>query len=146
MGLVTGLVDKEAMIAWADAEILHEAAPDDRIIELALSEKRSYSAIIWLLRDFQGLPNYDLALEALFARAGQLLAADPGRMIDILMGLRLLDEEEYLPSAAREPIRELKAAMASYRQDALPLSGLQTLLTSFLARFRSYEPLLAYLP
>lgn len=146
MGLVTGLVDKAAMIAWADAEIMRAAIPDDRIIELALSGHRSYSAIIWLLRDFQGLPTYDLALEALLARADRLLTADPARTLDIAFGLRLLDEEEYLPKAVRAPVQDLKIVLDAHRRGELPLIDLHTQLAGFLARYRSFAALLDHLP
>lgn len=104
LGLVTGLIDKADLIAWADAQIMTATRPENEwIIELALSERRSYSAILWLLREFQGEPSYDLALEALLARAGQLLAAEPARATEMAQGLRLLDEEEYLPAPSRDP-------------------------------------------
>ncbi len=146
MGLVTGLVDKTGMIAWADAEIMRAAIPDDRIIELALSGQRSYSAIIWLLRDFQGLPTYDLALEALLARADQLLTADPDKTMDIALGLRLLDEEEYLPKSVRAPIQELKMALDAHRLGEIRLIDLHAQLAGLLARYRSYAALLDHLP
>ncbi|MBX7236548.1 MAG: hypothetical protein K1X65_19350 [Caldilineales bacterium] len=146
MGLVTGLIDKAALIAWADAEIMAAALPDDRIIDLALSQNRSYSAILWRLRDYQGPPIYELALEALLARAGRCLAADPGRATDIALGLRLLDEEEYLPPLIRRPIQDLKAAIDDWRRGHLSPAGLHAHLAAFLAPFRAYEALLDHLP
>lgn len=146
IGLITGLIDKPDLIAWADAEIRTAARPDEWIIELALSERRSYSAIIWLLREFQGSPTYDLALEALLARAGLLLAAEPERATEITQGLRLLDEEEYLPASIREPIREMKVALDAFLRGELSPAGLRAHLTGFLAPFRCYEALLEHLP
>lgn len=146
MGLVTGLVDKADMIAWADAEIMRAAIPDDRVIELALSGQRSYSAIIWLLRDFQGLPTYDLSLEALLARADRLLTTDPDKTMDIALGLRLLDEEEYLPKLVRAPIQELKMALDAHRRGESSLIDLHAQLAGFLASYRSYAVLLDHLP
>lgn len=146
MALVTGLIDKPALIAWAEAEIMAAATPDDRIIALALSEHRSYSAIIWQLREYQGSPTYDRALEALLARAGQVLAASPARAFDIAMGLRLLDEEEYLPQAMRERIRDLKAAIDGVRRGDGSLTALHAHLAGLLAPFRAGEALLEHLP
>jgi hypothetical protein len=146
MGLVTGLIDKAALIAWADAEIVAAALPDARIIDLALSQNRSYSAIIWRLRDYQGPPIYDLALEALLARAGRCLAADPGRASDIALGLRLLDEEEYLPSLIRRPIQDLKTAISDWRCGQISAADLHAQLAGLLAPFRAYEALLDHLP
>lgn len=146
MGLVTGLIDKVSLIAWADAQILAAAIPDDRLIDLSLSGHRSYSAIVWLLREFQGSPTYDLALEALLARADQVLTADPSRAMDIALGLRLLDEEEYLPKAVRAPIQALKTAIDDQRRGELSLPALQAQLAGFLARFRPYGSLLEHLP
>lgn len=146
MALVTGIVDKETLIAWADQQILHDSTPDDRIIELSLSGKRSYSAIIWWLREFQGAPDHDLALKALLARAGLLLTQDPARAVDLVYGLRLLNEEAYLPRQEHEQIAELKIALAKYREGALTYADLHTLLASFLAQYAPYQTLLAGIP
>ncbi len=146
MGLVTGIVDKEALIAWADQQILHQPTPDDRIIELSLSGKRSYSAIIWLLREFQSAPDHDLALKALLARANLRLTQDPACAIDLVFGLRLLNEEEYLPRQEHEQIADLKSALAEYRQGVLTYADLHALLVSFLAQYDSYQTLLDNVP
>lgn len=146
MGLVTGLIDKAQLVAWADDEIIRADIADNRVIELALSGQRSYSAIIWMLREFHGEPIYDLALEALLARAGRILDAAPEKAVDIALGLRLLDEEQYLPKAVRAPIQDLKMALDAHRRGALPMTDLHAQLADFLGRFRPYEALLDHLP
>lgn len=142
MGLVTGLVDKESLIAWADREIMAEAVPDHRVIELALSERRSYSQIIWLLRGFQEEPDHDLPLKLILALAGLVVERDPGCSDEIIMGLRLLNEEEYLPRSVHEQTAALLESLTLHRQGRLSFAALQSKLAVFLAPYLVYRPLL----
>lgn len=142
MGLVTGLVDKPSLIAWADREIMAEAVPDHCVIELALSGRRSYSQIIWLLRGFQGEPDHDLPLKLVLARAGLVVTRDPSRSGEIIMGLRLLNEEEYLPNDVREQIAALRESLDLHRQGQCSLAKLQSHLAAFLDPYLDYRPLL----
>lgn len=139
MGLVTGLVDKQTVIDWADNEILKSPNLDDEIIELSLSSKLPYSQLIRLLSSFQGEPDYDLPLKMLFARARKLLVDDFDRGRAILMGLRLLKEEEYLPAEISAKLRELAISLDQYKQALLSQEEFTRCLTAFLDPYKEYS-------
>ncbi len=145
MGLVTGLVDKPTLIAWADRRIMEEEVPDDRVIELALASRRSYSELIWLLRGFQGEPDHDLPLRLVLARAGVVLEAGAASAEHVIMGLRLLNEEEYLPVAVRHQIAGLRQNLEMCRGGELSRQELHALLAGFLDPYRDGRALLGQL-
>ena len=142
MGLVTGLIDKSALVAWADREILRDRTPGHALIELSLSGRRPYSQIIRLLTGFERGADYRVSLKLLFARAGRLLEAEPGRAADIIMGLRLLNEEEYFPAEIKARLLGLRADLELHRQGALSAEDLTDRLAGFLAPFAAYRELL----
>jgi hypothetical protein len=146
MGLVTGIVDKGSVVTWADQEIMQSPVPEDDIIELSLSSRLPYSQMIRLLSSFQGEPDYDLPLKLLFARAGILFEEDPGRAVAILMGLRLLNEEEYLPKELRSQITGLQKSLDLYKQAELPFEELAGCLSGFLDRSIDYRSLVLQIP
>jgi hypothetical protein len=132
LGLVTGLVEIPELIAWADEQILISSVPPSELIDLSLSARLPHSQILRLLNQFQGAPQYDLPLALLFQRAAALLAAEPGRAVPILQGLRLLDAEEYLPPHLRPQIRRLDECLQGYRQGRLAAPELHQTLQEFL--------------
>ena len=135
MGLVTGLVDRPALVDWADSEILRSPSPGHEIMELSLCGRRPYSQIIRLLSGFERGADYRLSLKLLFARAGLLLEAEPGRATDIIMGLRLLNEEEYFPGEIKARLIGLRADLELHRQAALSAEELTARLAGFLAPY-----------
>lgn len=146
MGLVTGVVEIRSVVEWADHEIMQSPIPEDDIIELSLSGRLPYSQIIRILSSFQGEPDYDLPLKLLFARAGILYEEDPGRAAQLLMGLRLLNEEEYLPKEIRSQINELQKALDLYQQKILPHQEFAGCLSGFLDRYIDYRSLVFQIP
>jgi hypothetical protein len=138
MGLVTGLIDKQTLIAWADDEIMRQPVPKPEIIELSLSMDRPYSEIIWLLNSFEGETDYDLPLKLLFARAGMLLDQDTGRAPQIIKGLRLLCEEHYLDKRLRAQLSELDCDLDMYNHAYMPAQDLVERLSTFLSDYAVY--------
>jgi len=142
MGLVTGIVEKRELIEWADREIDRNPAPDDEIIELALCGSRPYSEIIWLLSSFVSEPDYGFSLPLLLARAGISFERDPWRARDIIMGLRLLSEEEKLPEGVRTQLATLRNQLERVDQSKSSLDELGECLSRFLEAYAGYRPLL----
>ncbi len=139
MGLVTGIVQKEALVDWADRQILETTIPGDEIIELSLTQRQPYSQVIWLLNAYQGGVDIDLPLKALLARAGLRFAEEPAGAVNIVMGLRLLNAEVYLPEAIRHALFELEDCLESFREGSLPYHALAEALKSFLDGYVEYR-------
>jgi hypothetical protein len=142
MGLVTGIVEKRELIVWADREIVRCPKPDDEIIQLSLCGSRPYSEIIWLLSSFEGELDYALSLPLLLARAGISFERDPRRARDIVMGLRLLNEEEKLPKDVRTQLLSLRDQLERCDQRGASPDALAERLSRFLEGYASYRPLL----
>jgi hypothetical protein len=142
MGLVTGIVDKHALVQWADCEIARNPSPEHDVIELALTSGQPYSQTIRLLTSFEGKADYSLSLKLLFAHAGLLLERDPRRASEIVMGLRLLNEEEYFPRDIKVRIAQLRNQLDLQRQALLTVEDFTSQLSSFLDQYKDYRPLL----
>ena len=139
MGLVTGLVDKAELIAWADREIMRCSIPEPEIIELSLSGKRPYSEIIWLLNQFEHGSHYQTSVNLLLARAGSLVEEADGQITDIIMGLRLLIEEEWLAKDIKAQLHRLRHSLEEYQSQAISAGRLAEQLTQFLAPYHPYR-------
>jgi hypothetical protein len=140
--LVSGLVEKQALIDWADRAILEETVPAEDLIELSLSARLPYSQVIWLLNSYQGQASYDLPLNLLFSQAGKLLEQDNSQAERIILGLRLLIEEEYLHKELKVSLSTLEGILSAYRQGELVQERLCELLAEFLAPYQKYRSLL----
>lgn len=145
MGLATGLVDKQAVVDWADREIMASRTPGSDVIELSLAGNKSYSQVVWLLGEFEGQPDYGASLGLLLARAGTILEQDPGRAGEIIMGLRLLNAEMYTPQDVKAQLIDLDRDLDQYNQGRLSYAELLERLTSFLAAYSAYRAQLASL-
>jgi hypothetical protein len=143
LGLVTGLLPKAAVVRWADREIMRTAYPSEEVIELALSEKLTYSQVIHMLNIFQGFPDLDLPVKLLLGRAGQLLEANPSQTERIIMGLRLVNAEEHVPVEVRGQITSLGELYERYRQGLVRQEELTETLAVFLQDYRGYAVELA---
>lgn len=139
MGLVTGILDRQAAIAWADREILSTQIPDQDLIELSLAGRMTYSQMIYLLNRLQGAPACDRPLKALLAEAGRLLEAEPGRALEIARGLRLINSEEYLPGEARGQLAELEACLGQFLEGRLPEAEFIRVLGEWLSIYWPYQ-------
>jgi hypothetical protein len=142
MGLVTGIVDKDALVDWADREIARTPEPEHEVIELALTGRWPYSQIIRLLTGFEGKADYSLSLRLLLAQAGMILEREPDRVTDIVMGLRLLNEEEYFPRNVKVRIAGLKKQLDLFRQGSITIDELTSQLSSLLDEYRDYRQVL----
>lgn len=142
MGLVTGIVDKQSLVDWADSVILHNPSPERAIFELSLSGRRPHSQIIWMLNRFEKGADYALSLKLLLAQAGVSLERDPGRASAIIMGLRLLNEEEYFPKDVGAKITDLRDQLDRYEEGAIPHDELVHRLSEFLGEYAGYRALL----
>lgn len=137
MGLVTGLVSKEALIAWADQEIINQTITPVEIIELSLCGKRPYSEIIWLLSQFEHGSNYQTSINLILAQAALRLEQASQSAKIIILGLRLLIEEEWLTKDLKQQLQTLKNKQK--QQPANTDSTLAADLHAFLAPFRQYQ-------
>ena len=123
LGLVTGLVESAEVIDWADRMLENGYHTDERLVELSLSGRRPPSELIWLLSSFDHELGHELAIGLLLARAGDILERDPGRALEIGLGLRLLHEEMVLPAALRKELAALKSLLEQRRPDEGTLSA-----------------------
>ena len=133
MGLVTGLVEIHELIEWADAEIMKAAILSDEIMELSLSGRQPYSRLIYMLNAYQGEPDYGRPLELLLERARQRFEDNPRSTREIIMGLRLLNAETYLPNGIRHALFRLDEALEQSRQGLLQHDSLESMLKEFLS-------------
>lgn len=145
LGLVTGFVSKEELIDWADREIMDKPVAGPEIIELSLSRKRPYSEIIWLLSQFEHGSDYQASVNLFLARAGLLAEQANDQISPIIMGLRLLIEEEWLAKTTKASLQTLKQELEQYKSQAITHDNLAKQLNQFLAPYRVYRPHLAWL-
>jgi hypothetical protein len=78
----------------------------------------------------------------LLARAGILLEQEPRRTGEIIMGLRLLNEEEYLPKNLRARIAVFRELLEDHQKGTVSFDELTSRLSSFLAVHAVYRTLL----
>jgi hypothetical protein len=143
LGLVTGLVEKESVVAWADDMLVRENPPDFGVIELSLSRQLSLAQVVGLLNRLQGKVSYDMPLKLLFARAGGRLAAGSMSVTEIIQGLRLLLAETYLPVPVRQAIGELDQALTRSLEGLLSEADLRGRLAAFLEPYALYTGLIS---
>lgn len=146
MGLATGIVPKEAVVAWADNELIQPGVPSYEVIELSLSGHLPYSQLVWLLGSFQEGADYCLSLNLLLAQAGAVLVQSPDRVVAILMGLRLLLAEAHLPHDVKTGLMDLKADLDAHEFHVIPQAKLVESVTTFLSRYADYRRFLLSVP
>jgi hypothetical protein len=139
MALVTGLVDREAVIAWADQELLLCPRPSEELMDLSLSGRLPYSQMIRLLNAYQEPPDFGLPLQMVFARAGLLLEGNPHRTGDLIMGLRLLAAEERIDPQVKRALCELDGLLDAYHQSLVSFDEVARRLEGFLEPYNSYR-------
>ncbi len=142
MALVTGLLEKSAAVAWADQVLINDPNADSDFADLSLAGSQSNAQIVGLLSQLQGPARYDLPLKMLFARAGQLLEADPGQASAIVEGIRLLRAEYHLPAAIRQQMNHLDKNLSLVRQNELAPEALHAQLVEYLQPYSVYRDLL----
>lgn len=144
MGLATGLLDREAVIAWADRKIMESGIPDPRIMELSLASGQPFSQLIGLLNQLlHGYVEYDVPLKLLFARAGLLLEDHPGKAMEIAQGLVLLLAEEFLPRNVRNELHSVEGDLELFGLSLLSIQSLRNRLAGFLDGYAEYSPFLS---
>jgi hypothetical protein len=141
MGLAIGIVERQAVIAWADRTLLEDPSPSNELIELSLSGHLPYSQLIRLLTSFVPLPDYDLPIKLLLAHAGLSLEREPDRTVDLVISLRLLDAEEYLPGHIRASLADLSLANDQYCQGFLAFPAFFDQVFGFLRPYQSWRPI-----
>ena len=140
MGLVTGLVEIDSLVAWADRMILHTDEPDEIVIDLSLSGRLPHSRLIWLLSQFEETPDYDRPLTLLLGRAATILDEDPDRLEAVIMGLRLLNEEEYFPTAIGREIDGLRQKLENWRRSKISRQEVAAACARFFEPFTLRQP------
>lgn len=146
MGLVTGIVERQAVIDWADRKILESAVPDPHIIELSLANDQPYSQLIGLLNQLlQGFVAHELPLKLLFAQAGRLLETKPSQAREFAQGLVLLLAEEFLPREVRNELCAIEGDLELFQLSMLSYQSLKNHLAGFLSQYKIYETTLAEL-
>lgn len=139
LGLVTGLVDQKALVAWADRTIEQNPNPSDEILELALSGKRPLSEMLWLLSSFVDSPQFDRPLKLLFTAAGLHLEEAEIRSPNIISDLLLVAAETLLPQDSKAQLGILEKYRSAYQQNALSAAELSKKLASFLQPYSAYR-------
>ena len=144
MGLATGLVERQAVTAWADRQVLASTVPDPHIIELSLAGGQPHSQLIGLLNQLlQGFVDYDLPIKLLFAHAGGLLENEPGQALEIAQSLLLLLAEEFLPRELLSELYSIEGDLELFQLSMLSLQSLRNRLERFLSLYASFRPMLA---
>ena len=132
LGLATGLVERGAVIEWADREVMRRPLPSYEIIELSLSGRLPYSQLIRLLTSFHPSLDYDLPVRLALGRAA-LLLDDHHPPEELVASIDLLAAEARLPEEVRALLREL---------DGWASDELYTRLTGLLEPYRGYQHML----
>jgi hypothetical protein len=146
MGLATGLIDREAVITWADHKVLESDIPDPRIMELSLAAGQPYSQLIGLLNLLlEGYVEYDLPLKLLFAQAGRLLMGQPEQAQEIAQGLVLLLAEGYLPRNIKNELHSIEGDLELFGLSLLSYQSMRNRLAGFLGGYAEYNPFLSSL-
>ena len=99
-GLLAGYVTVREVVAWADAVISQEPAPDPSIIEIALAGRRPPADVVALLRDVPGDADPIPVRRRLLARMRQALDSDPTQGERIARWLYQLAAHGELPEEA----------------------------------------------
>lgn len=97
-----GLVERREVIAWADARIAADDAPDVSLTDIALAGGRSAADVAGLLRDVPGTPDRVAYLRGVFTRMRALLAANPTALVLVAHGLYLMALDGECPSGDAE--------------------------------------------
>ena len=138
MGLATGVVEPQAVIAWADGELLRNPAAGHETLDLALAGRLPLSQLMYLLSSFVIFPDYGLPLDLLLAHAGLLLERDPSRAPWLIQNLNLLSAEVKLSKAVKERLGELDACRVL---GLLSPDELHARLSAFLGEYAEFRPL-----
>jgi hypothetical protein len=138
LALVTGLLDKSIVVAWADREIINSPVADHEVIELSLSKQLPYSKFIGLMNTFEGIANPSLSTNMLLALADQKCESDMRRTPSIIQGIRLLQAEPYLHQDIRIQLANLDKDLMKYKSAEATLEELHQHLSDFLATYREY--------
>lgn len=141
LGLVTGILEKKDVIAWADREILHNPDLEPETIELSLSSHLNHSQLLSLLNLFQGTSISTMPIKLILARAGIILEIHPEKLNKLLLGVRLLIAEEYLPIDIREKLVDLEKSLVNQRQGKITSNTLQQKLVDLLEPYHKYRSL-----
>jgi hypothetical protein len=140
MGLVTGLVDRQAVTAWADRQILAAPVPDPHIMELSLAGSQPHSQLIGLLNQLlEGFVEVDIPMKLLFAHARKLLEDDPGRAKEIAQGLVLLLAEEFLPRDLQNELYSIEGDLELFQLSLLSSQAFKGRLKGFLDFYSPYR-------
>ncbi|HEX6367532.1 MAG TPA: hypothetical protein VF006_01290 [Longimicrobium sp.] len=99
-GLLAGYVTVRETVAWADAVIAREPAPDPAIIEVALAGRQPPADVVALLRDVPGDADPIRVRRRLLARMLQVLDGDPTHAERIARWLYQLAVHGELPEEA----------------------------------------------
>ena len=138
LGLVSGLLPREAVFAWVDCQILQRELPTEALIELSLAERLSYSQVAHLLNVYQEGADLNLPAKMLLAQAGRLLKQDAGQVVRLIQGLSLLNAEYYLSTDLRTGITNLDTCLQEYRSGSVTQAQLVKCLAVYLRRFNLY--------
>ena len=99
-GLLAGDVTVQETVAWADAVIAQEPAPDPTIIEVALAGRQPPANVVALLRAVPGAADSIRVRRRLLARMLQVLEVDPTHGERISRWLYQLAAHGELPEAS----------------------------------------------
>jgi hypothetical protein len=139
IGMVTGLIQKEEVVRWADAELLSGGKPDPEVIEVSLAGRLPYSQIIGLMNTFRGNPDHRLPVNMALAYALSKSRGNPGNAGEIIQGIRLIRAEYGIEGRVSEGLAALENDLERNRTGALSAGELHDRLLEFLAGFATYQ-------
>jgi hypothetical protein len=139
MGMVSGLIEREVVIKWADHELISSDKPDHEVIDLSLAGHLPYSQIIGLLNTFQGNPDHKLPVYMVLAHA---LVKSKNNILDavnIILGIRLIKAEANIDKEIIEGLTSLEEALKDHTNGNLPIEELHHKLQLFLNHYSKYQ-------
>jgi hypothetical protein len=139
MGMVSGLIEKEEVIKWADHELITSDKPDHEVIDLSLSGHLPYSQIIGLLNTFQGNPDHKLPVYMVLAHALSKSQNNLVNTVNIILGIRLLKAEANIDQEIIEGLTIIEKALKDHTKGNLPIEELHQILLLFLTNYSNYQ-------
>jgi hypothetical protein len=139
IGMVTGLIEKEEVINWADRELLSSDKPDHEVIEVALAGRLPYSQIIFLLNTFQGNPDHDVPVKMVLAYALFKTRDNIDKTKEIIQGIRLIKAEYGIDRHIVKGLTALEEGLESVRNGKIKIEELHQNLISFLMEYSDYQ-------
>jgi hypothetical protein len=143
LGLVTGLIDKPSVVAWADSVIEERQEIDPAIIDVCLAGSRPVGEMISMLRQVKGSMRPEVSLGMLLAYAAEIHRDRNERTGQIVLGLFRLTRMEDLPQDVEMKLHRLDDGLYLAREGYYGSKSSVTMaLQDWLSEYSEYKRLL----